>query len=526
MAKFVVPPGWTCQAYRFEVDRPSRHRSISSHEGARRFAWNWALELVEHQLQARDTYRVLALRQGATTDEATAWAKEMVRVPWSLPALRRIWNTEKHEIAPWWSENSKECYSSAFEALSAAFKNYYDSRSGIRHGPRVGWPRYKRRSRRQSVAFTTGAIAILDRHHVQLPVIGRLRVKEPTDKLGRRLGAGTARILRATLVSDGRVTNVSFSVLVERGKPSCAPAGACGHDVGISSLVTGSDGNVVENAMPAAKSKPKIRRYQRRIDRQHRAGSPRCFNDDGTHIKGACYWSTRSVRADKNKHKLARAHRQASNARKDAVHKASHQAATTYAVNVVEDLNVEGMVRRGRGKRGFNGAAHDAALAELRRQLAYKCPWYGSTLWVASRWYPSSKLCSRCRVKNADLPRSARVFHCDACGLVIDRDLNAAKNLAALAELACACLMAQVMTGQPVDWSSLPIRPAGWELDKGTRSSRGCARARGRKADGGERKTAQASSAGDRSFDREAAVATGSVVRLGGASPSPKKAVA
>ena len=143
------------------------------------------------------------------------------------------------------------------------------------------------------MAFTTGAIAILDRHHVQLPVIGRLGVKEPSDKLGLRLSTGTARILRATLVSDGPATFVSFSVLVERGKPSCAPAGVCGQDVGISSLVTGSDGHVIENARPAAKSKPKIRRYQRRMDRQHRTGSPWCFNDDGTHRKGACCWNTR-----------------------------------------------------------------------------------------------------------------------------------------------------------------------------------------------------------------------------------------
>ncbi len=186
----------------------------------------------------------------------------------------------------------------------------------------------------------------------------------------------------------------------------------------------------------------------------------------------------------------------------------------------------EHMRRRSRAKSGFNGADGDAALAEFRRQLTYKCSWYGSTLWVASRLYKSSKLCARCRTNNGDLPRSARVFHCDACGLVIDRDLNAAKNLAALAEFGCVCLMAQLTTGQPVDWSRLPVRPAGWELDHSTRSSRGRARAGGRRADGGEMKTAQRSSAGDDSFDREAAVATGSVVGLDGASPSPRKAVA
>jgi len=526
MGRLEIPPGWVCQAYRFEVDRPSRHRSISSHEGARRFAWNWGLGLVESQLHARSTYRVLALRQGATAEEATAWAREMAPVPWSLPALRRIWNQEKNDIAPWWAENSKECYSAAFEALGAAFKNYFDSRSGTRSGSRVGWPKYKRRGGRQSVAFTTGAIAVLGRHSVQLPVIGRLRVKEPTTKLGERLLAGTARILRATLTSNGQKTFLSFSVLARRDQPARVPVGVCGHDVGIRAMVTGSDNHVVENPRAAQHVSKKVSRYQRRMDRQHRTGSPSCFASDGTHIEGACHWKVRSKRSSKNQARLTRAHTKAVGVRRDAIHKVSHRAATTYGVNVVEDANVSGMGRRGQAKRGFNAAVHDAALAELRRQLTYKCPWYGSTLWLADRWYPSSKLCSACRTKNANLPRSARVFHCDACGLAIDRDLNAAKNLAALAELACVCLMAQLMTGKPVDWSNLPARPSGWEPDHSTRSSRGCARAGGRKADGGERKTARRSSAGDRSFDREAAVATGSVASLGGASPSPKKAVA
>src|SRR2546423_15657029 len=74
----------------------------------------------------------------------------------------------------------------------------------------------------------------------------------------------------------------------------------------------------------------------------------------------------------------------------------------------------------------------------------------------------------------------------------MDRDLNAAKNLAALAELAFVCLMAQMATGIPVDWSKLPLRPYGWEPDRDTRRSRGCARARGPRAEGAERKTARA----------------------------------
>ena len=144
---------------------------------------------------------------------------------------------------------------------------------------------------------------------------------------------------------------------------------------------------------------------------------------------------------------------------------------------------MKGMGRRGWGKQGFNRAWADAACAEHRRQMSHKCPWYGSSRWVAAWWYPSSKLCSACRAKKAKLSRSARVFHCGSCGLEIDRDLNAAKDLAALAELAYVCLLAQLMTGEPVDWSQLPVRPDGWELAS-TRSSRGCARAGARSGPG------------------------------------------
>ncbi|MHB8332528.1 MAG: RNA-guided endonuclease TnpB family protein [Candidatus Dormibacteria bacterium] len=571
MGKIDLPPGWVHQAYRFEVDRPARSPGIASHEGAKRYAWNWGLRLVEEQLHARDAYRVLALRSGASIPQAEEWAKVMVPVPWSQAQLRKLWNDQKdlvtarsdeervaasehiharqvYEVlairqgatAPearnfadrsvpgvgWWSENSKEAYSSAFEALAQAFKSHFESISGKRKGPRVGWPRHKGRGGRQAVSFTTGAVKLLDRHHVQLPVVGGLRVKEPTDKLRTRLQAGTARILRASLVSEGSRTYVSFAGITQRCTPAGAPQGVCGHDVGISALVTSSDHQVVENPRAEQQVRKPISRYQRRMDRQHRTGSPNCFNEDGTHKSGGCHWNTRSQRAKETQRRLADAHARARNVRRDALHKASRRAAATYAVNVVEDLNVAGMGSRGPGQRGFNRAAKDAALAEYRRQLSYKCPWYGSALWLAARWYPSSKMCSACRVKKAKLSRSERVFHCDACGLTLDRDLNAAKNLAALTELAGVGPMAQMVTGQPVDWSKLPIRPYGWGPDQDTRSSRGCARAEGRKAQGGGRKTARRSSAGDRPFDREAAVATGPVVNSGGISPSPKKAVA
>jgi putative transposase len=97
---------------------------------------------------------------------------------------------------------------------------------------------------------------------------------------------------------------------------------------------------------------------------------------------------------------------------------------------VVEQLNLAGMVRN----RHVARALSDAGLAELRRQLTYKTSWYGSRLIVADPFYPSSKTCSVCGWVKAKLTLAERTFTCEVCGLVLDRDLNAAHNLAKLVQ--------------------------------------------------------------------------------------------
>jgi putative transposase len=145
-----------------------------------------------------------------------------------------------------------------------------------------------------------------------------------------------------------------------------------------------------------------------------------------------------SKRWRRSRDALARTHAKAAAARRDGLHKLTTRLATTYATIVVEDLNVAGMTARAKGcgrraKAGLNRAILDASPGELRRQLAYKASWYGSTLVVADRWYPSSKTCSACGTAKAKLSLAERTYRCD-CGLVLDRDLNAARNLAGLVE--------------------------------------------------------------------------------------------
>ncbi|MEV6767057.1 RNA-guided endonuclease TnpB family protein [Nocardia sp. NPDC051030] len=126
---------------------------------------------------------------------------------------------------------------------------------------------------------------------------------------------------------------------------------------------------------------------------------------------------------------LAKAEARVANQRRDGLHKLTSRLVREFGTIVIEDLNVAGMVRN----RCLAKSIHDGGFGEFRRQLTYKTAWSGARLVVADRFYPSSKTCSRCRSVKAKLGLRERVFRCEVCGLVLDRDLNAARNLAALA---------------------------------------------------------------------------------------------
>ncbi|MCY0884470.1 MAG: IS607 family element RNA-guided endonuclease TnpB, partial [Firmicutes bacterium] len=358
--------------------------------GARRFAFNWGLALVKARLDAH--------ARG-----------EAVAVPWTLPALRREWNRAKETAAPWWRENSKEAYASGLTGLADALRNWRDSRHGRRKGRRMGFPRFRKKGRgRESVGFTTGAIRVDDQSPVVLPRIGRVRTHEPTTKLLARLRAGTARILRATVSREGGRWFVSFTCEVERepGTPR-RPEAVVGVDAGVRHLAVLSTGERVPNPRPLRKALRKLARLNRELARRQR---------------GSRHWRA-------TRRRLARLHARVAHIRRDAMHQLTTRLARTYGTVVVEHLRLAGLLRN----RRLSRALADAALAELRRQLAYKTAWYGSRLIEADPCYPSSKRCSGCGAVKDPLPLGERTFRCDACGLVLDRDANAGRNLAALA---------------------------------------------------------------------------------------------
>jgi len=389
----------TLRAYRFALDPNNAHRAgPRRHAGASRFAYNWGLALVKAALAQRDAETSYGLAGDLLTP-----------VPWTLPALRLRWNRAKNDVAPWWAECSKEAFSAGLDQLARALKNFSDSRRGKRKGQRVGFPRFKKRGKaRDSFRYTTGAYGPADDRHVKLPRIGQVKTHEPMGALTGKLVDGSARLLGATVSRTAGRWFVSYTVEVDREvslEPSAQQrrGGPVGVDLGVKHLAVFSTGETVANPKRLARSQRKLRKASRAYSRS-KPGS-----------------AGRRQRAAR----LARLHARIAHQRRDGLHKLTTRLATSHLVVVVEDLHVAGMVRNRRLAR----AVADTGMAEIRHQLAYKTAWYGSRLDVANRWYPSSKTCSGCGWRNPSLTLSDRTFHCQPCGLVIDRDVNAAVNL-------------------------------------------------------------------------------------------------
>jgi putative transposase len=154
---------------------------------------------------------------------------------------------------------------------------------------------------------------------------------------------------------------------------------------------------------------------------------------------------------------LAREHNRIANIRRSFLHEVSSQLAKTHSGLAVEDLPVANLIRNKR----LAQAITDAAWAELARQLRYKTAWLGGELVVCDRWFPSTKTCSACGRVAQGMALGTRTFHCGGCGLVMDRDCNAAANLAAWAE-APTFGVAQVPDRQAGGWVTPGPRPAEW----------------------------------------------------------------
>ncbi|MFG3602685.1 IS607 family element RNA-guided endonuclease TnpB [Micromonospora chersina] len=479
MKKFQPQPGFVVQAYRFALDpNMTQEQALRSHCGAARAAYNWAVSWVSAswwQRRAEESY-------GVPQEELTEWRS------WSLPTLRKKFNQVKRtdpRFAAWWEENSKEAYNTGLANAAAAFDNYVKSKRGQRKGPRMGVPRRKSKHQASlSCRFTTGTIRLEpDRRHVTLPRLGVIRTHESTRKLERRVTNGTARVLSATVRFERGRWFCSFQVEVSKNERTPArPDAVVGVDLGVKCLavVADSAGEVryVPNPAHYDRALKVLKRMSRRVSRRN---GP----DRRTGQTPSKRWLI--ANAERN-----RVHHRVANLRQDGLHKLTTTITGEYGTVVVEDLNVAGMLRNRRLAR----KVADAGFGEIRRQITYKTGWAGGVSIVANRWYPSSKTCSGCRAVKTKLPLHVRTFICDECGLILDRDANAARNLAALAAAATTG------TGVAGDQDAQASKPRG--ADQKTRATRPSRNAGAQRAGGATLPHQRQEETRDRHQDTEA----------------------
>ena len=302
---------------------------------------------------------------------------------------------------------------------------------------------------------------------MQLPLPGDRRSEASRYTLSERVvthgdyrrRAGQA--VPATVAREGGRWFCSFTCEVSRSDPAPLRAAATvGVDAGVRHLAVLSNGEKVDNPRALERARRKLRRLERRLDRQRRANNPDCYDKRGRAQQGRPP-AKRSSRQRQTERKIERLHAHVRNVRRDALCKLTTYLASTYGTIVAEQLNAAALCRS--GNRGLRRAVHDASLAQLRRQLAYKCAWRGGTLIEAPTFFPSSKRCSGCGAAKTKLPLSERRFRCESCGLVLDRDENAARNLAQLGSMVAASCAETENARSPTE-----VRPglAGHPIDR------------------------------------------------------------
>ena len=430
MRRYEPPAGMTCQPFRFALDSTDEQQAgLFSHFGARRYAYNWAVEqLLRHRFcYVAHKRRAASVPEIASGPTGHAYDWRAVRAAPAYPdrrELRKQWNVEKHRRCVntetgevWWPQNSKEAYSNGIFDACDAFDRWARS---CAEGGKVGFPRFKKRgSGCDRYRISTGALRLDGRRHVVIPRIGRVRAHENMRSLARLVekGPDRARIRSATLRRRGPRIEIVFAVDIARPQSTdqvADPDSVVGVDVGVRRLAVVADdrGEVIA-----------------------RHDNPRALDSVLEDIKSVSRRRSRCVGGSRRYRELTRRlgalHARARSIRSNCLHHITTDLAKSHGTIVAEGAVWSALAQQKHlpGARTRRRQLHDAAPGEIRRQLGYKTRWYGSELIIADKFYPSSKTCPSCGHVQ-DIGWAAE-WTCAQCDAVHDRDDAAAVNLAA-----------------------------------------------------------------------------------------------
>ena len=300
--------------------------------------------------------------------------------------LKSQWNALKRTRFPWVTAVHKDANQQPFTHLATAFQKFF------RH--EAQYPTFKKKGQHDSF-YVSNEKCTFQGMRLRLPVLGWVRMREALRFTGKVMSVTVSRVAQRWYAS--------VAVRCEAIPTTGDNQAVVGVDLGVLHLATLSTGEVVDGSKP-------LRRLLKALKR------------DGTRLARKVQGSANRLKA---RAKLARLHARIAFQRADSLHKLTTHLVRRFGTVVIEDLHVKGMVRNHR----LAKAMSDMGFGLLRQMLTYKAERAGVRLVVADRWFPSSKMCSQCSVLQ-NMTLQDRIFKCACCGFVVDRDLNAARNLA------------------------------------------------------------------------------------------------
>ena len=314
----------------------------------------------------------------------------------------------------WLGEVSAVILQQALADLNTAYRNFFASIRGVRKGLKIEPPRFKsRKDHRQAVRFTANArFKVLPGGKLRLPKIGDVPVR-----WSRELPSEPSSV---TVIRDsaGRYF-ASFVIETAPGTLSEAKP-VIGIDLGLTHFAVLSDGRKIASPQFLRRAENKLRRAQQALSRKEKGSRNR----------------------DKARVKVARAHARVADARREFHHQLSTALIRDSQAVAVEDLAVNGLARTRLAK-----SVHDAGWSGFVSMLEYKARLYGREFHRIGRFIPTSQTCSACGTKDGPKPLHVRTWQCQRCGAWLDRDVNAAVNVAKAAGLVVTACGAQVRPG-------------------------------------------------------------------------------
>ncbi|MEG4812815.1 transposase [Microcoleus sp. F8-D3] len=302
--------------------------------------------------------------------------------------------SKKTEGRVWLNDVSSVALQQSLKHLDVAYQNYFGSLKGKRQGRKLGRPKFKKKSSRQSATLTKAGFS-LKGDEVYLAKIGNVK-----PIWSRKLPSKPSSV---TVIKD--CANRYFLSFVVSIDPVNVPAKneSIGIDLGIKTFATLSEGTQVKG-LDYSKPDRKIRKLQRKGCRQQKD----------------------SKRRNKTRIRVAKQHNSIADKRTDFLHKLSTKIVSENQTVILEDLNVSGMVKN----RKLARAISLQGWYEFRTLIEAKCDKYGRDFKVIDRWEPTSQTCSECGFRWGKLDLKIRELICINCSTPHDRDINAAKNIA------------------------------------------------------------------------------------------------